>query len=50
MIHNDQAVSVTVSIGALDVHDTDSDCYDAFKRADKKLYEAKHFGRNKICL
>lgn len=49
-IHETQRIDVTVSIGASEVIEADSDCYDAFKRADHKLYEAKSSGRNKIYL
>jgi diguanylate cyclase (GGDEF)-like protein len=44
------AGAVTVSIGLAEGPIDDSDgCEAIYKRADDKLYEAKHGGRNRVC-
>jgi len=42
----DDLVNVTVSIGISEVESSDSDAWEAVKRADKVLYQAKDAGRN----
>ncbi len=42
-------IPVSISIGISEAQENDFDCYDALTRADKKLYEAKESGRNKVC-
>lgn len=43
-----EMVSITVSIGIAQLTDEDDD-QSLLRRADAKLYEAKHTGRNRIC-
>lgn len=48
-IHNPGLPQVTISIGVSTLdRDTDSDGWDAVKRADQALYRAKHAGRNRV--
>jgi diguanylate cyclase (GGDEF)-like protein len=44
----DKVVSVTISIGLTEVHEEDTTLYDLINRADKKLYQAKRNGKNRV--
>lgn len=46
-VHGDEILKVTVSMGASTMQD-DKDLSDIITRADKKLYEAKRAGKNRI--
>ncbi len=46
---NDANISITASIGASEIEDSDDNADDILKRADVKLYKAKESGRNKVC-
>ncbi len=48
IIFNDNAISLTVSIGLAAIYPTDDNIHSASQRADKALYEAKNSGRNKV--
>jgi two-component system cell cycle response regulator len=39
---------VTISIGVAMLQESDRASLDLIKRADEKLYEAKHAGRNRV--
>jgi diguanylate cyclase (GGDEF)-like protein len=43
------SIRVTISIGAAVLQDADHKATDLIRRADEKLYEAKHSGRNRVC-
>lgn len=43
-----KTVSVKISVGLAERDDDDTDPWDVLKRADKKLYEAKQAGRNRV--
>jgi diguanylate cyclase (GGDEF)-like protein len=43
-----EVIRVTMSIGGAVLLDTDRTSMDLIKRADEKLYEAKHAGRNRV--
>lgn len=43
-----EVIRVTISIGAAMLHESDRSSMDLIKRADDKLYEAKHLGRNRV--
>jgi diguanylate cyclase (GGDEF)-like protein len=43
-----EVIRVTISIGVAMLHDGDRASMDLIKRADEKLYEAKHDGRNRV--
>jgi two-component system cell cycle response regulator len=43
-----EVIRVTISIGVAMLHDSDRASLDLIKRADEKLYEAKHAGRNRV--
>ncbi|MRJ03151.1 MAG: bifunctional diguanylate cyclase/phosphodiesterase [Epsilonproteobacteria bacterium] len=42
------SINVTLSIGLNEIPEVDQNIFDAIKRADMKLYQAKHNGRNRI--
>ncbi len=44
------SISMAVSLGVVCFDKTDSGLDDLFKRADKALYQAKHEGRNRVCV
>ncbi|GAA0583947.1 hypothetical protein GCM10010172_81130 [Paractinoplanes ferrugineus] len=41
---------VTISVGLAHLHDTDTDLRQLLARADSALYQAKHTGRNRVCV
>jgi diguanylate cyclase (GGDEF)-like protein len=43
-----EVIRVTISIGVAMLHENDRASMDLIKRADEKLYEAKHDGRNRV--
>jgi two-component system cell cycle response regulator len=43
-----EVIQVTISIGVAMLHEGDRASMDLIKRADEKLYEAKHAGRNRV--
>jgi len=43
-----EVIRVTISIGVAMLHESDRASMDLIKRADEKLYEAKHDGRNRV--
>jgi two-component system cell cycle response regulator len=43
-----EVIRVTISIGVAMLHEGDRASMDLIKRADEKLYEAKHDGRNRV--
>jgi two-component system cell cycle response regulator len=43
-----EVIRVTISIGVAMLHENDRASLDLIKRADEKLYEAKHAGRNQV--
>ncbi len=43
-----EVIRVTISIGAAMLQESDRSSMDLIKRADDKLYEAKHLGRNRV--
>jgi diguanylate cyclase (GGDEF)-like protein len=43
-----EVIRVTISIGVAMLHENDRTSLDLIKRADEKLYEAKHAGRNRV--
>jgi two-component system, cell cycle response regulator len=43
-----EVIRVTISIGVAMLHENDRASMDLIKRADEKLYEAKHGGRNRV--
>lgn len=47
---DDNPLRVTVSIGAAESGNTRKDPWSVLKAADKALYDAKHTGRNRVCL
>jgi len=47
-IFQSEVIRVTISIGVAMLHDSDRTSLDLIKRADEKLYEAKHKGRNRV--
>jgi len=50
LIHEDQKIQLSISIGIALYHTLNKDNLDNFmKRADKALYRAKHQGRNQVC-
>ena len=48
-VFQDDAIRVTVSIGAALLEEADKTANELLKRADEKLYEAKNGGRNRVC-
>ncbi len=50
VVFEDQAIAVTISIGAALAHDQDRDMHKVIERADLALYEAKNSGRNRIVI
>jgi diguanylate cyclase (GGDEF)-like protein len=53
LIYEDKEISTTLSIGMIEI-DSDNEFYfrnleNAISIVDKKLYEAKNSGRNKVC-
>ena len=44
-----ERIKVTISIGCALLEESDKTAADLVDRADKKLYEAKHGGRNRVC-
>ncbi|MDE2346756.1 MAG: GGDEF domain-containing protein [Gammaproteobacteria bacterium] len=46
----DDALRVTVSIGAAENHNSGANPWAVLKQADTALYEAKHNGRNQLCV
>ncbi len=49
-ISNGKVIHITVSIGVSAFPDTTKDAHFLQKQADNALYEAKHSGRNRVCL
>jgi diguanylate cyclase (GGDEF)-like protein len=47
---DDSPLRVTVSIGAAESGDSRRDPWNVLKTADQALYDAKHSGRNRVCL
>jgi diguanylate cyclase (GGDEF)-like protein len=47
-IFQGEVIRVTISIGVAMLHDNDRTSMDLIKRADEKLYDAKHAGRNRV--
>ena len=47
--HAGNCLQVTVSVGCASLGGTDNDSNALLGRADTKLYEAKHLGRNRVC-
>jgi diguanylate cyclase len=50
ILKNNKKINITVSIGAATYPDTVHDINDLREAADRKLYEAKWSGRNKVCI
>lgn len=50
LLHEGQAIPVTVSIGIAALNASDSNAEAALSHADTALYEAKHRGRNRTCV
>jgi diguanylate cyclase (GGDEF)-like protein len=48
IVNRGVSLSVTVSIGCAELLSSDADSGDLVLRADGKLYEAKHAGRNRV--
>ena len=46
--HDGQEIQVTASIGCAELSDSDARADDLIARADAKMYEAKHSGRNRV--
>jgi len=49
-LYDDKKVLLTVSLGVTTIHAYDSDYEQALNRADEALYQAKHEGRNRVCV
>ena len=47
--HAGRSLQITVSIGCATLSETDDDSTALVARADTKLYDAKHLGRNRVC-
>lgn len=49
-LYGDKKVLLTVSLGVTTINAYDSDYEQALNRADEALYQAKHEGRNRVCV
>ena len=50
VLHQEQQIDITVSIGVCSLDGQQMALGDLIRQADKALYQAKHEGRNRVCL
>ena len=48
-VFQNESIPLTISLGCAQLEATDKNALDLIQRADDKLYEAKHSGRNRVC-
>ena len=48
-VFQNESIPLTISLGCSQLEATDKNALDLIQRADDKLYEAKHSGRNRVC-
>ena len=48
-VFQSESIPLTISLGCSQLETTDKNALDLIQRADDKLYEAKHSGRNRVC-
>jgi two-component system cell cycle response regulator len=44
-----ERIPLTISLGCAQLEESDKNAMDLIQRADEKLYDAKHTGRNRVC-
>jgi two-component system, cell cycle response regulator len=48
-VFQSETIPLTISLGCAQLEATDKNALDLIQRADDKMYEAKHGGRNRVC-
>ncbi len=48
-VFQSESIPLTISLGCAQLETSDKNALDLIQRADDKLYEAKHGGRNRVC-
>ena len=48
-VFQNEKIPLTISLGCAQLENSDKTAVDLIQRADAKLYDAKHGGRNRVC-